>query len=345
MESKLSVVVRTRNEADRLRLTLTSLACQRPTQVVVVDDGSVDHTASVIEEAAGTLPLVAIRNPVSLGRCGASNAGAAAASGDILLFLDGDTLAGPQCLERHLKAHEGAPAYIARGETHHLRSTRFLLDPETGTPRPGEANRLERMPAAEREGLRLTRRQIREDFASIERRSQPGVYPGAGPRRLYELEIDALRNRPKCEVLWAATSGSNLSVRRRAFLDAGGFNEDLDNNEHRELALRLYGRGHGIGLAPGARTYHMTHRSGWRDPLVENGWEAVFYRLHPIAAVKLLSVLWASLADASPIPPNARITCLPHLARAARGETGVDYDAVRRLIPGLPALPGAVGTA
>jgi hypothetical protein len=100
-----------------------------------------------------------------------------------------------------------------------------------------------------------------------------------------------------------------------------------------------------MGLVAGARTYHMTHRSGWRDPLVESDWEAVFYRRHPIAAVKLLSVLWASLADASPVPPEARITSLPELARAARGETGVDYDAVRRLIPGLASLDRAAQAA
>jgi GT2 family glycosyltransferase len=339
---KISVVIRTRNEADRLRLTLTSLARQDFAEVVVVDDGSEDHTAAVIAEAARSMPVIAVRHARSVGRSGASNAGAAAASADILFFLDGDTLAGPSCLERHLQAHEASPAFIGRGETHHLRSTRFLLDPEALTPRPGEAHRLERMSAAEREGLRLTRRQVMDDFASIERRAQLGVYPGAGPRRLYELEAGALQDHPGCEVLWAAASGSNLSVRREAFLAAGGFDEDLDNNEHRELALRLCGEGHRIGFVAGARTYHMTHRSGWRDPLVESDWEARFYRRHPIPAVKLLSVLWASLADASPIPPEARITSLPQMARAARGETGVDYDLVRRLIPGLPSLACAM---
>ena len=93
-----------------------------------------------------------------------------------------------------------------------------------------------------------------------------------------------------------------------------------------------------MGFVAGARTYHLTHRSGWRNPLVETGWESVFYERHPIAAVKLLSVLWASLSDASPIPKYARITSLPELERAARGETNVDYDIMRRLIPALPEL-------
>jgi glycosyltransferase involved in cell wall biosynthesis len=41
----LSVVIRSRDEADRLRLTLTSLGRQTvEVEVVVVDDGSTDHT-------------------------------------------------------------------------------------------------------------------------------------------------------------------------------------------------------------------------------------------------------------------------------------------------------------
>ena len=335
---KLSVVVRSKDEADRLRLTLTSLAPQRPTEVVVVDDGSADHTAAVIAEAGNAMPISTVHHRTALGRSAASNAGARIARGDLIFFLDGDTLAGPDCLNRHIDAHARTPNLIGRGETFHLRATRFLLDPETVTPRPGEESRLSRMPPAERERLRVTRRQINEDFDSIARRAAPGIYPGAAPRQLYELEVAALRKHPNCSVLWAAAAGSNFSVRREAFRAAGGFDERLDNNEHRELALRLCQMGGRMGFVEGARTYHLTHRSGWRDPLVESGWEHIFYKRHPIPAVKLLSVLWASLSDTSPLPKHARINSLPELERAARGETNVDYDTLRRLIPGLPVL-------
>ena len=81
----VSVVIRSRDEADRLRLTLTSLARQTvPAEVVVVNDGSIDHTATVLEEAAGWMPLTVIQHEAPRGRSEASNAGARAASGDIL---------------------------------------------------------------------------------------------------------------------------------------------------------------------------------------------------------------------------------------------------------------------
>lgn len=339
---KLSVVVRSKDEADRLRLTLASLARQsHPAEVVVVDDGSSDHTAEVIAEAARKTPITRLRHPSALGRSDASNAGARAASGEVVLFLDGDTLAGPDCVARHVAAHARTPGLCGRGETFHLRATRFLLDPETASPRPGQEARLARMPPAEREGLKVTLAQVEQDFAAIDRRASPGLYPGAGPRALYDIEVTALRQHPGCGVLWAAASGANFSVRRDAFLASGGFDEALVINEHRELALRMCLEGGRMGFVEGARSYHMTHRSGWRDPLTEPGWEAAFYRRHPIRAVKLLPVLWASLADASPVPPPARITSLADLERIAGEASSIDYDAVRRLIPGLQPLDAA----
>jgi hypothetical protein len=133
-------------------------------------------------------------------------------------------------------------------------------------------------------------------------------------------------------------------VRRDDFLRLGGFHEDLDINEHRELALRLCQDGARMLPVDGARSYHMTHRSGWRDPLQETKWEHLFYRAHPILAVKLLNVFWASLSARSPIPLAAQIKSLLELEIAARGDNGIDYDAIRRAIPGLPELRPALTT-
>ena len=163
----LSVVIRSRDEADRLRLTLTSLQGQADdAEVVVVNDGSRDHTDAVLDEASGWPALRIVRHETSVGRSAAANAGAGAASGDILLFLDGDTLAGPGLLRRHAAAHAHRPNLMARGETFHLRCTRFLADPESASPKPGEEQRLARLAPAEIERMRITRRQILEDFVA-----------------------------------------------------------------------------------------------------------------------------------------------------------------------------------
>jgi len=324
MAVRASMVVRSKDEADRLRLTLASLAAQtEKPEVVVVNDGSSDHTVEVIAEAAGEMDLAAIHHVEPAGRSAAANAGAARATGDILLFLDGDTLAAPNLVARHMEHHRRFPNLIVRGETWHLRCTRLFLDPETGTPKPGEEARVVRMSEDERARSLITRQQIRQDFGAIDGRAQPGIYPGFGPRKLYELEMDALNAHPECKILWAAAAGSNQSVRRAAFLDSGGFHREISINEHRELALRLCQRGLRMATTPG-RTYHMIHRSGWRDPLQDTAWERIFYDAHPVPEVALLPFLWASLSDAPPFPAQTCIPSLPELAEVADHYRGIE---------------------
>ncbi len=168
----------------------------------------------------------------------------------------------------------------------------------------------------------ITRQQVRDNFIAIEQRAQPGVYPGFGPRRLYELEMDALTNHPNCSVLWAAASGSNLSVGRAAFLESSGFRQDLLPIEQRELALRLCQRGHRMMAVP-ARSYHLIHRSGWRDPLQEPEWERLFYESHSLPEVALLSIFWASLSEPPPFPSQACIPSLLELEATAGRYRGI----------------------
>jgi glycosyltransferase involved in cell wall biosynthesis len=337
----VSVVIRSKDEADRLRLTLASLEGQMvDSEIIVVDDGSGDHTSEILLEASRHLPLTIIRHATPQGRSAASNAGARQARGEVLLFLDGDTLAGPDFIAQHAALHGAIRGAVGRGDTRHLRCTRLLRDPDRGVPWAEQAGAASQRPPAELDLMRVTIDQVRHEFQEIERRATPGIYPGASPRRLYDLEMETLLHAPDCGVLWSASSGSNQSVRRDAFLDAGGFNERLDNNEHRELALRLEQKGNRIRLVSGARTYHLTHRSGWRDPLKETAWEGEFLKAHPVPAVALLAVFWASLSPASPIPPECRINSLLELARAAQDRRGVDYDAARRSID-FPPLGAA----
>ena len=151
----VSVVVRSKDEADRLRLVLASLSRQTvpfvmpgsgpsanetAAELIVVDDGSTDHTRAVLDGASRWLPLRVVRHASARGQSGASNAGARVGMGDVLLFLDGDTLASPGTVASHAQVHaEPRPRPVAvRGKTYHLRCTRFFRDPETGIPRTGE---------------------------------------------------------------------------------------------------------------------------------------------------------------------------------------------------------------
>jgi glycosyltransferase involved in cell wall biosynthesis len=322
----------TRDEAPRLALALAALE-DSDAEVIVVDDGSSDATRAMLD--AISRPIVRVSHDTARGRSAARNAGAAVASGDVLLFLDGDVVVAPDLVRRHAEAHLAAPDTLGRGEQYHLRCTRFFIDPRTGTPMPGQEERVARMGAELTRSL-VTEDQVRHDYASIIRRAEPGIYPGAGPRVLAEVELAGLRSRCD-EVAWVAAAGHNFSVPRTLFVAGGGFDPAMSINEHRELALRLVACGGRMRVVD-ARSYHLTHRSGWRDPLDDNAWELQLWRRHPRRDVMLLAVLWRSLANDPLIPPEARLTSLDALAAAARGDIAFDYDALRRSHPKLGVL-------
>lgn len=84
---KLTIVIPVLNEAARLPETLAQLAGMRArgVEVIVVDGGSTDESVAVAH-ATGVRTLSA-----QAGRACQMNAGAAAATGDVLLFLHADT--------------------------------------------------------------------------------------------------------------------------------------------------------------------------------------------------------------------------------------------------------------
>jgi GT2 family glycosyltransferase len=98
----VSVVVPAFNERATIAATVRSLvASDHPVEVIVVDDGSTDGTADVVE-ALGLPDVRVIRKPNG-GKPSALNAGIAAARHEIVVMMDGDTVFEPVTV-RHLVA-------------------------------------------------------------------------------------------------------------------------------------------------------------------------------------------------------------------------------------------------
>ena len=125
----MTVVVRTRNRPALVREALESLRAQtaRPRQVVLVNDGgaSLKELASSFE---GAFALAVEDLPERRGRSAAANAGVAAATEELVAFLDDDDLSFPDHVEKLLRAHRSGPepvvysdavtvVYARRGET------------------------------------------------------------------------------------------------------------------------------------------------------------------------------------------------------------------------------------
>lgn len=107
----VSVIVPAYNEEVGIAAAVRSaLASRHPVEVIVVDDGSTDHTAHVV--AALRLPGVRLIRQRNAGKPAALNTGLAAARFELVLMVDGDTVLEPSTvatLARHFRdAHVGA---------------------------------------------------------------------------------------------------------------------------------------------------------------------------------------------------------------------------------------------
>lgn len=90
----VSVLVPAYNEAKCIENTVHSLMeSEHPIEILVVDDGSSDGTARIVEDL--DLPNVRVVRQLNAGKPAALNRGLANASHDIIVMMDGDTVFEP----------------------------------------------------------------------------------------------------------------------------------------------------------------------------------------------------------------------------------------------------------
>jgi glycosyltransferase involved in cell wall biosynthesis len=112
VSSPVGVVIPTYNRAEMLREALASVLAQTvpPREIVVVDDGSTDHTAEVVAELSGGNVAVKLHKLPHLNRRGmARNIGVSLTTAPIAAFLDSDDVWLPERIERQLSTFDAAP--------------------------------------------------------------------------------------------------------------------------------------------------------------------------------------------------------------------------------------------
>jgi len=86
-ETRLSIIIPAKNEAEIIGTVVESVRELHPqAEILVVNDGSDDETGPLAEQSGATV----VTHPVSLGNGAAIKSGARAASGDVLVMMDGD---------------------------------------------------------------------------------------------------------------------------------------------------------------------------------------------------------------------------------------------------------------
>jgi glycosyltransferase involved in cell wall biosynthesis len=128
----VSVIIPAYNAARYLADTLQSALNQTlgDTEVIVVDDGSKDDTASV----ARSFPAVKYVHQANAGVSAARNKGAAHASGEFLAFLDSDDLWHPDKLRQQVMALRQHPESVF-SRTEAVDDPARLTEIVHGTPR------------------------------------------------------------------------------------------------------------------------------------------------------------------------------------------------------------------
>lgn len=105
---KISVIIPTYQHGDTIETCLLSIFNQtfKNFEIIVVNDGSTDNTAQILEKYRDRIRII---NQENRGAPAARNRGFKESSGEFLLFCDADVTAKPEMLQKLLEALEKHP--------------------------------------------------------------------------------------------------------------------------------------------------------------------------------------------------------------------------------------------
>jgi glycosyltransferase involved in cell wall biosynthesis len=245
---KVSVIVTTYNRPDALTAVLRGLANQsdRHFEVLVADDGSTADTTQQLQAMAHgfPVPLVHVWQEDAGFRAGAArNRACAQATGDYIIFIDGDCIPLPDFVTQHkLLAEHGW--FVAGNRI--LLSEAFTAQALTQT-----------MPLHQRSKLQW----LKDRWLGRINRWLPLIHMANGTWR---------KRSPQ---RWQGARTCNLAVWRKDFFNVNGFDEAYAGwgHEDADLAVRLIRMGvQRKDGRFGTAVLHLWHRENDRSHLQEN---------------------------------------------------------------------------
>jgi glycosyltransferase involved in cell wall biosynthesis len=187
----VSLIICTRDRCRQLARCLGSvrlIRCEQPWELIVVDNGSVDETAAVVQEfiATASIPVAYVFEPKP-GLGNAHNAGIGVASGEILAFTDDDCYPAPDFLSRVWSAFEDpSVGYVTGAIMLHDPTDHPMTITESTTPLTFPGRSL--LGAGDVQGANMAfRRRVLLDIG--------GFDPLFGPGSLFNAEDDDVAGR------------------------------------------------------------------------------------------------------------------------------------------------------
>lgn len=98
MNRTYSIITTSMSRLEHLKLSLPSMTAQPGAEVIVVDYSCPEGTGAYVREHFPEVRAVDVKGMTQFSNWSARNAGAAAASGDVLVFCDADTLLAPSAI-------------------------------------------------------------------------------------------------------------------------------------------------------------------------------------------------------------------------------------------------------
>jgi GT2 family glycosyltransferase len=305
----ISVVLPAFRVRHRIAVTARALEVQslkaEHFEVIFVDDGSDDGTREFLEDWKPPFAYRLIANETNQGRSITRNRGWQAATGDVILFLDGDMIPHPNLLETYQAAFASGSWDVVSGRRHHIDLTQR-----------GSFDDLTLASIAGASSVQELFRPGTSHFEALLAASQPGQVPTQS--RFEEQIEEVCRLHPKALIRAIAFITSNVAVTRAALLKTDGFVPLLSRGEDTDLGMQLAERGARFGFEPAAIAIHPFERVDASVQEMGALLDALLTR-HPYFPMALAWV-WAMAVGEPPFPRLADI------ARREGAEGFLDID-------------------
>jgi len=224
----VSVVIPTYERAAKLERLLSALEKQtyKNFETIVVDDGSTDTTG----EVAKNRPVKYVRLP-HRGRVYAKNYGAKEAKGSVVLFLDDDVITSPKLVHEHARLHGPSDVGVVGGS---------LVAPR------------QHVDVADQQYEDHLLKRIWDIVVYLGMKNETG--------RILPNGVTVDNFEPKGGVREVnCVPGGNMSVRKSAFEEVGGFDlcyYGVAYREETDLCVRIQRRGYRVIFNPNAVVLH-----------------------------------------------------------------------------------------